>query len=126
LLFFVVSFFLLNKLSGFGGGGGPPGGVFPCFILVVSAFLFAVESFLCFLKGLIFLKSSSGGGGGFGGPGGGGDCANTCEEAQSSPIVSGKTSRRVSLALRPAFFLFIAINVINREFLNRYINGCVG
>ena len=70
----MVSFFRLNKFNGFGGGGGPPGGGATCeavglFLLVSGALLFAV-SFLCFLKGFIFLKSSSGGGGGDGGGGG--------------------------------------------------------
>ena len=76
---YVSFFFFLNRFKGFGGGGGPPGGGATCdavglFLVVSGALLFAV-SFLCFLNGLIFLKSSSGGGGG-GGRVGSALCAN--------------------------------------------------
>lgn len=75
----MVSFFRLNSFNGFGGGGGPPGGGRACdavgLFLAVSCVLFLAVSFLCFLNGFIFLKSSSGGGGGCGG-GGGVLCAN--------------------------------------------------
>ena len=97
---FVVSFFFLNKFSGFGGGGGP-GGVpagFTVLLFAVSAALF-VLSFLCFLNGFIFLKGSSGGGGGVGGPAGAAVCANECEQMHNNPTTNGSISRYLSLAL---------------------------
>jgi hypothetical protein len=108
LLFFVVSFLRLNKFNGFGGGGGPPGGGATCeavgLFLVVSGALWFAVSFLCFLKGFIFLKSSSGGGGGAGGPGGV-LCANECDEIHAKPMTSGSDNRYFSLAEYPGCFL---------------------
>jgi len=109
LPFFVVSFFRLNRFKGFGGGGGgPPGGGAACeavglFFVVSGALLFAV-SFLCFLKGFIFLKSSPGGGGGGGGVG---DalCANEWDEIHTNPMMSGSINRYFSLAEYRGCFL---------------------
>jgi hypothetical protein len=95
-----VSFFRLNKFKGFGGGGGAPGAPAlgrTVLFFAVSTGLLAV-SFLCFLKGFIFLKSSPGGGGGDGGPGGG-VCAKECEQINNNPIIMGNINRYLSLAL---------------------------
>jgi len=98
----VSFFFFLKRSKGFGGGGGPPaGGPAGCTFLDVSTVFLAV-SFLCFLKGLIFLKSSPGGGGGPGGPGGG-VCANACIETHNNPIINGSINKYFTVADRSVF-----------------------
>jgi len=56
----------LKRFKGFGGGGGPAGCAAgpedDCVldeVVLSSLFFLAAVSFLCFLKGLIFLKTSS-------------------------------------------------------------------
>jgi hypothetical protein len=122
----VVSFFfLLKRFKGFGGGGGPAGcadgpdgaGVAVVGLALSSLFLLAAVSFLCFLKGLIFLKTSSGGGGGGGPPGGGDDgwlCANACVEMQRNARNNGRIRKYFSLAEQP--FLF-AVFIILPDFV---------
>jgi hypothetical protein len=108
LPFFVVSFLRLNRFNGFGGGGGPPGGGATCdavgLLLVVSDALLFEVSFLCFLKGFIFLKISSGEGGGGGGVGAV-LCENECDEIHTNPMISGGSNRYFSLAEYPGCFL---------------------
>jgi len=99
--FFAVSFFFfLKSPSGpGGGGGGPPAGRFSRLCpLFEESFLLTVS--LCFLKGLIFFKSSPGGGGGGGGPGGP-DCENAADDTAINPNVTVHIKRNFSLAEYP-------------------------